>query len=497
MRQVILIFAALVAGVTLAQAQLVSATARLSLVPQHSDLLPGSRPDIKGWLGMTGMSGLAFRLDNNLLQPQGLFSPGPMGGATLQLNNLISQLSQENTMGIQHAQELVSFGFTGGELGESLWSFRIRERAEARFNLPGDLLLIPFTGNAPGSRLNFSDLEARAIHFREYSVGWNRKWSDHFQSGVRVNYLYGMEYAELSNFSATWLTDETDFSYTLQAAGVLQTSGLNTLDQTSDDLEAYLLYRDNRGWSVDLGGEWQGEEGLMFGGHVLDLGSINWTEDIETSSIEAVYFNYAGPEISGDVLMDVISGDSLEQWADDQIQQVDSMLSPVVSDAAFTAALPARVVLEAGLPVVKRARSEGRLHAMAVGSLDVDPLKQWNFSIAYNHRWGRNAEVVIAWNQFPNGFGALGAAFSLNLGPLQWYLGADNVLLGPWTEYTVDEDVFAIPDRIDVISIHTGFNLVFGRGGGKPEKENRRNKASESSAGRKGVPCENFMASSR
>lgn len=497
MRQVILFLMSLFVVTFTVQAQLVSASARLSLVPQHTDLLPGSRPEVKGWLGMTGLSGLAFRLDNNLLQPQGLFTPGPMGGATLQLSNLISQLGDENSMGIQHAQELVSFGFTGGELGESLWSFRIRERAEARFNLPGDLLLIPFTGNVPGSRLNFSDLEARAIHFREYSVGWNRRWSDHFQSGVRVNYLYGMEYAELANFSATWLTDETDYSYTLQASGVLQTSGLNTLDQTADDLESYLLYRDNRGWSVDIGGEWQGEEGLMFGGHVLDLGSINWKEDIETSSLQSVYFNYGGPEITGDVLMDVITGDSLAQWAENQVNELDSMLNPEVSDASFKAALPARVVLEAGLPVVKRQKSEGRLHAMAVGSLDVDQLNQWNFSVAYNHRWGRNAEIAIAWNQFPNGFGALGAAFSLNLGPLQWYLGADNVMLGSWTEYVIDEDVFAIPDRMDVISIHTGFNLVFGRGGGKSEKRDRNNKASESSAGRKGVPCENFMASSR
>lgn len=497
MRQVILIFVALAMGASFAQAQLVSTSSRLSLVPQHTDLLPGSRPEVKGWLGMTGLSGLAFRMDNNLLQPQGLFIPGPMGGATLQLSNLISQLSNENAMGIQHAQELVSFGFSCGELGESLWSFRIRERAEARFNLPSDLLLIPFTGNVPGSRLNFSDLKARAIHFREYSLGWNRKWSDHFQTGMRVNYLYGMEYAELSNFSATWLTDETDFSYTLQAAGVLQTSGLNTLDQTANDLESYLLYRDNRGWSVDFGGEWQGEEGLMFGGHVLDLGSINWTEDIETSTIESAYFNYAGPEISGDVLLDVIEGDSLDQWLEDQVNELDTLFSPVVSDAAFKAALPARVVLEAGFPVLNRPKSEGRLHAMAVGSLDVDQLNQWNFSLAYNHRWGRNAEVAIAWNQFPSGFGALGAAFSLNLGPLQWYLGADNVLLGSWTEYTIDEDVFSIPDRMDVISVHTGFNLVFGRGGGKPEKRDRNNKGAESSAGRKGVPCENFMASSR
>jgi hypothetical protein len=71
------------------------------------------------------------------------------------------------------------------------------------------------------------------------------------------------------------------------------------------------------------------------------------------------------------------------------------------------------------------------------------------------------------------------------------------VLLGSWTEYTIDEDVFSIPDRMDVISVHTGFNLVFGRGGGKPEKRDRNNKGAESSAGRKGVPCENFMASSR
>lgn len=443
---------------------------------------------------MTGMSGLAFRLDNSLLQPQGLFTPGPMGGATLQLSNLISQLSNENAVGVQHAQELVSFGFSGGELGESLWSFRIRERAEARFNLPGDLLLMPFTGNAPGSRLNFSDLSARAIHFREYSAGWNRKWSDHFQSGVRLNYLYGMEYAELSNFSATWLTDETDFSYTLQASGVLQTSGLSTLDQTSTDLESYLLYRDNRGWSVDLGGQWHGEEGLMFGGHVLDLGSIHWTEDIETSSLESAYFQYAGPEISGDVLLDVFSGDSLSNWLEAQVGELDTLFAPVVSEASFQAALPARVVLEAGFDVLERAKSRGRFHAMAVGSLDANQVNQWNFSLAYNHRWGRNAELAIAWNQFPSGFGALGGAFSLNLGPLQWYLAADNLLLGAWTEYTLDEDVFAVPDRIDVISIHTGFNLAFGRGGGKPEK---RDKPTESSAGRKGVPCENFLASSR
>ena len=131
-----------------AQAQYVNSAARLTQVPQHTDLFPGSRPKLKGWLGMTGLSGLTFRLDNTLLQPEGLFLPGPNGGTIVRLAPLMEQLtSPESMLGASTSMELASFGFSGGEHGESIWSFRIRERLEADATLPVALFEIPLHGN--------------------------------------------------------------------------------------------------------------------------------------------------------------------------------------------------------------------------------------------------------------------------------------------------------------------------------------------------------------
>lgn len=474
------------------QGQYISSASRLSYVPQHTDLMPGSRPKLKGWLGMTGLSGVAFRLDNSLLHPEGLFSPGPNGGTILRLDPLISQLSgPDNRIAVANALELASFGFSGGENGESIWSFRVRERFEAEVNLPGDLLAFPFTGNPGGSTLDFSPFSLRGIHFREYSVGWNRAWGDFLNTGVRLNYLYGMEYAELMDFEASWATNPTDFSYSLSATGAFRSSGLNALSQVDDSLQHYLLFRDNRGLSFDLGARLAISEKATVGLHVVDWGSISWVEDLSTLSLEPTTFAYAGPSIAGEDALSFFEGDSLSNWIDAEANRLDSAFQPISSDAAFETALPMRIIGEGAYEIRDTESALTSLHAAWVGRYAARNLADWQLSVGAAHEWKRKMGASVNYTQFSTGYGSLGAGISMNLGMFQWYLAADNLLLMPWTELVVNDNTIPLPNRADVINLQTGFNLVFGR---KPLKHKDKPADVEKTAKRKGIPCEDFMA---
>jgi hypothetical protein len=475
-----------------AQGQYISSTSRLSYVPQHTDLMPGSRPKLKGWLGMTGLSGVTLRVDNTLLHPAGLFSPGPNGGTILRIDPLIAQWSgPDNRLALSNSLELASFGFSGGEHGESIWSVRIRERVEVDGNLPGDLLVFPFTGNPGGSTVDLSALSLRAIHFREYSFGWNRAWGEFLNTGLRVNYLYGMEYAELTDFDASWSTDPTDFSYALSASGQFRSSGLNSIAQTEDSLEHYLLFRDNRGWSLDAGLRLAISEKATVGLHVVDWGSIRWVEDVESTRLAPTTFDYHGPTISGEDALSIFDGDSLMNWLDAEANRLDSLFLPASNSEAFDATLPIRVVGEGEFEVRNTEASVTRLHGVWVGRYAHGALSNWQLSLGAVHEWKRKLGLSVSYNQFSTGFGSLGAGLSLNLGMFQWYLAADNLLLTPWTELVMNENTIPLPNRADVINLQTGFNLVFGR---KPLKDKDKPAESGRTARRKGLPCEDFMA---
>lgn len=479
-----------------AQAQYVNSAARLTQVPQHTDLFPGSRPKLKGWLGMTGLSGLTFRLDNTLLQPEGLFLPGPSGGTIVRLAPLMEQLtSPESMLGTSTSVELASFGFSGGEHGESIWSFRIRERLEADATLPGALFEIPFHGNPAGSVLDMSAFGLRAIHFREYSVGWNRAWGDFLNTGIRVNHLYGMEFAELTDFQAAWSTNATDFSYNLAASGAFRSSGLNTYGQTGDSLEHYLLYRDNRGWSMDAGLRLALSERATVGLHVVDLGQIHWREDLRTHELQPSTFAYQGPTLEGEDALDFFEGDSLGDWLAGEWARFDSAMVPVTSAEAFSSRLPTRLSVEGAYIFRDAAASQTSLHGAWTGRHAGGDFADWQANLGLRHEWDRKLGLNMAWNVFSAGFSSLGVGLALNLGMFQWYVAADNLVLTPWTRFELGDDVsFVLPNRAEVLSLQTGFNLVFGK---KPLKEDKRQGPADRAQRRRNVPCEDFMAGGR
>lgn len=486
---------AVVLGSATAQAQYITSTSRLTGLPQHTDLFPGSRPQLKGWLGMTGLSAVALRLDNTLLHPEGLFSPGPSGGTIIRLEPLLDQLrSDNNQVGMSQSIELASLGFSGGELGESIWSFRIRERAEFDLQLPGDLLTLPMMGNAPGSFHDFSDLALRAVHFREYSVGWNRAWGDRLNTGVRLNYLYGMECAELTQFEANWYTDPVTYAYGLSASGAFRSSGLNTYHDLSNDLESYLLYRDNRGWSMDFGFQWAITDRIQAGAHILDAGQIEWVEDLQNYTLNAANYVYAGPILQGEDALAMFEGDSLSNWLEAEAEILDSLFIPNATGSPFATVLPTRLVGEGSFSFRETEKATSRVHGMYMCRVVEKSIADWMVSVGVMHAWKHRGALNVVWNQFGNGFGAVGAALSLNLGIFQWHLAVDNVLLSPWTALQWEDETLQLPNRADVISVQTGFNLTFGRK--KRSPENPQELQNETSR-RKSAPCENFIAGSR
>jgi hypothetical protein len=259
-------------------------------------------------------------------------------------------------------------------------------------------------------------------------------------------------------------------------------------------LENYLLFRDNRGWSLDAGLRLAISEKATVGLHFVDLGKIRWVEDLESVSLAPTSFAYSGPSIAGNDALSLFEGDSLANWMDAEANRLDSVFLPSADEMAFDARLPMRVVGEGTLEVRNTESAVTRVHGAWIGRYAGGNLADWQFSVGAAHEWKRRLGVNLNYNQFSTGFGSLGAAISLNLGMFQWYVAADNVLLTPWTEFVVGDNTIPLPNRADIVNLQTGFNLVFGR---KPLKEKGNPTSSNQTARRKGPPCEDFMAGDR
>lgn len=412
-------------------------------VPQSTYSNPSNRFNGSFYIGLPGISSNYINLTNSrfsysdVIQKQG-------DSLNLDFQSVIDQSGDNNFLSINTKIDLLSFGFSISE--KTQFFFNMTENVNFRLNYTDDFMRFVYQGNGSfsDSIANFEGIGINAMHYREYAIGVSHQLNEKLRIGGKLKYLYGMENIYSERTDINLFTDPETFQLNASANISLKTAGIDDVedDESTGD---YLFGRDNRGFAIDLGANYQLSEKLSINASILDLGWIKWKSFTKNFNNPGSQFVYNGIEINA------FTGES-EDASQDENTSLDRVLDSLeealnldTTRGSYTTSLSSRIFIGANYQINSKTMVGGILHTEFFQNR-LYP----SFSANFNRKITKWLGIAASYTIFNNSFTNLGLGVNLNPGPVQFYLTADNVI-GAFK-----------PQDARLFQLRFGINLLFG-----------------------------------
>lgn len=399
---------------------------------------PAFFPDYEMVVGLPGVYN-SLQVEN--LTYNTLFVEGADGKRMLNVDQAILEMEGRNVIRENLDIETLSLGARFGPLGLSLsHTFRFN----AFMDYPRTLPQLIWQGNAQfiGEEIEFAP-DIDVLGYQEFALGAMVELGDAIVIGGRAKLLSGVGSVNSSRDQLRLTTDSEVYQLTLDADYQVNSASSLTYDgfddiQTSFDFSTFSaedLFTGNTGFAFDLGAHIKLGK-LEIAASVLDIGGIDWDEDVNNYSLRGTY-EYEGLDFAQRIFDDSTSFGSVLDTLE-QIYEVEE------SAEAFRTTLPTRFYLSAtlrlrdnwtvgGLIFSERYRGNTYPAAAISTNLDVFPFL--------------NVGGIYAWRN--NRFDNFGVNATLKAGPVQLVAATDNILT-----------VFQ-PKDSNASHLRLGLNLLF------------------------------------
>lgn len=400
-------------------------------------LLPQQRitialPNIYGYGEVSG-----FTLDEVL-------EKNSAGTTVLNVDKAISLLKPENYIRDRIDLGTLGVGFHVGGWYLSL-GHNIRQSAFAKY--PKELAQLAWKGNSQfvGQEVQIAP-KVGIQTYQEISLGLGFKASSNFTLGARVKLLNGMGNISSRNQDFRLFTSDdvyqltVDADYGLNAAGTqLQYNGFRDISAKLDvaTFNWSSAWTNNTGFALDLGANLKLGK-LELAASILDLGQINWKQDVTNLAIKGKY-SFDGLDVFPQVWTDSVSFSSI-------IDTLEARFKVSETNQVYASVLPTYSFFSANLHITDRTS----LGILAYGERI---LGEWLPAMALSGQteilkgFTIGAVYVVRNKRFDN----LGVNTRLKIGPLQAFAATDNLL------------TLLQGSNSNAINIRAGLNLVFGK----------------------------------
>jgi hypothetical protein len=359
---------------------------------------------------------------------------------------------------IEQQSELFQIGFRIKK--KNFLSLGVYQGLQTSVQLPVDLLRLAQEGTTDYFRNNpivLDDISLNIQSYVAYHVGFGREINDQWSVGGRVKLINGLvaTSTEYARGKIYWDSDSVRLTSGLR----YNTSGLARLDQSlgifgGDSIRAlapginvndWVPMTGNMGLAFDLGFTYKPIKKLVLSFSATDLGSINWSEDLTSYVSDENEFTYRGGQIT--------VGEDGGTGPFDGI--TDSLLSGLnIQEEAgktFTTRMNSRYILSASYELLPNTFVGGIYSRNLSFNQTFDAFTAFAQFKIWNVLFLRG-NYTLSQGTFDN----LGGALAVNLGPLQIYTVADNLL------------ALNNQGNVSSFNIRLGANLVFGM---RKEKE--------------------------
>ncbi len=413
---------------------------------QKRYLNPAFQPDSRVHVGLPVLSSTSFSAFNTGFKLGGIFDFNDESN-DVDTDQLISELEAINTLGYGVNTDFFTLGVASGK---NYISLSTRLRVDVNFNYPGDFMQLILEGNGGnllGERINMDNLGIDVDAYIENGLGFSRQITDKLTVGVTAKYLIGLFDITTERSQLGLTTDRETYSLNLDGALDFRLSGLD-LDGLGDGItdstrEAAIDNLGvNSGFGFDLGATYDINDKISVGAAILDIGSINWSE--ETSNIyqtNDVNFEYSGFDYD-----DFIDGDNDGDFISEVLDSLQNELEPDKRKEGYTSQLNTQIVLTGSykltpktqVGVMYRNLSKQQAGASSMTAYASTDLKRW-------------LSATVSASYMNRSIANVGAGLMLKGGPVQFYAMADNL-------YAI-----VSPETTRNVHARFGINLVFGK----------------------------------
>ena len=322
------------------------------------------------------------------------------------------------------------------------------------FGMPKGLASVFVEGNAPyvNSIINVSP-SLETISYLETALGASYEVNKKLTVGGRVKLLNGIVSVTTQSSDISIAVDE-NYGITASADLNVKTSGINNLTGSGYDFSKERKnYFKNRGAAIDIGATYRLLDKLTLNASLIDLGGINWKNDLYQYSLDKSKANYT---FSGINATDIVNG-SANDYLDTQVDSIKNNFKLQEGTAtSFRTPLPGKMFLGGNFEVMKN---------LNVGAVFYAERFQGRFSPGWtaslNKNFGKAISTTVSYTLSNRSFNNFGAGLSFNLAPIQLYIVGDNLLRIPGS-LIVHQNLNNYINSVQVMNVRLGLNFVIG-----------------------------------
>ncbi len=260
--------------------------------------------------------------------------------------------------------------------------------------------------------------------------------------GARAKYLTGIANASVSKNELSLFTDSDVYQltlntdYQLNVSTLVNTDDLANFNLTLGNYSTSDLFTKNVGIGIDFGVTYQVNEKLKLAASVIDLGKINWTENINNYSSEGSS-TYNGFDFSQFANNSSVTFDTA-------IDTLETVFNFEQTNENYSTTLPTKIYLS-GKYQLNQMIQLGGLFYNEIYEGQNFPV----FAISGNAKVTKLINAGIVYSGRKDSFLNLGLNFAVKLGPAQIFATTDNIL------------AVANPFEKSNVNVRGGINVLF------------------------------------
>lgn len=403
---------------------------------QANRLNPAFLPDAKLAIGLPSLSN-QLNLDNN-----GIGDWLAEDSRRITLDQALVNLEAENTLRNTFELETISVGTYFND-----WHISVHHalKLDAFIDFPKTLAQVIGNGNAQfiGETVNMSH-NYQAFSYSEFGLGIGYQISEQLSIGARIKYLNGIGDISTEKGSLFLTTDEEIYAlslntdYRVNASSLLDYNGLNDTESIVElnDLTINELFTANNAIALDFGAHLQ-LDAWHIGLSILDIGGINWTENVRNYTANDTY-EYGGLDLVNAYLENEVVAqtilDSLNQIF--EVQETQNSYQTLLPRTAY-------------VHLSREWEDNWQAGVVLFGEWYQNQFSP-ALSVQAQRRFGELLSVGASYSLYDGRFDQLGVNVQTQIGPVQLYAITHQALS------------FLRPRESSVLDFRVGANLLFG-----------------------------------
>ncbi len=346
----------------------------------------------------------------------------------------VQQLKNTDYLLINFRQDLFSYGYKDDL--ERLKYFGLYWEFDHFTNIPADLIRLGFEGNASHlfEKYDAKYLASKTELIQTIYYGVNKKASRDLSVGYRFKLYSGIINAQSTGNKGTFYTSEGQHNYYVHHLENIdisaESSGFNEQSTTQDYLNKF-LFSGNYGAGIDLGINYRLSDKVHLSASLLDLGFIYYTSDINAYQIKGSYdFEGVAMQFPEDGFIDywkqvkanfkkeIQRGENKKNYISYRPTSLYTSLKYSLGDLRHQSC-----------ENFMNLKSEYNSFVGLTGFAQYRPVKiHLGISAFYEKKWSKYFYSKLNYTIDNYSYSSIGLGLVANLGRLQLYVSADNLI---------------------------------------------------------------------